>query len=335
MFGVLLAAVNTGNNLIYLLLAMMLSLMVLSGILSEQSLRKIFIRRHFPRHLFAGTPFSLKIRFENRKRYLASFSLRLRESWAGPVPEIHLSRILPGACATHRLTLTFRKRGCYTLRGTKLSTTFPFGLFLKTRYPSVVNEVLVYPQIVPLPAKILSGSFSYEPGRELSKGAGAVYRSLRDYRIGDESRAIHWKTTARLRRLIIREYEAESGNRATVILATVFPFAPPDQYNHEFEEGVRLAASLAAALIRQGIWVRFVSARETIPFGAGTSHLYRILRHLALLTPCREPRESPPRVSESAYLIEPDLEGGGGWPGPGPWRVIRPSEAGLPGEVDL
>jgi uncharacterized protein (DUF58 family) len=364
MFGVLLAAVNTGNNLIYLLLAMMLSLMILSGILSEQSLRHVIIRHRFPRHIFAGVPFSLKIRLENRKHYFSSFSLRLRESWAKPVPESYFSKIGPGSIATHRLTLTFRRRGRYRLSGTRLSTTFPFGLFLKTRFPSLVDEILVYPQIDPLPSTLLSGRPSLDPGREPSKGTGSIYRNLRDYRMGDDSRAIHWKTTARQRRLIIRENEMESGNRVTLIFANLRASgigvsglrngrrenqgpgaigrglvtalrtglrsaagdAPPP-IDEAFEKAVRLAASIAALWIKEGASVRFISAQEIIPFGAGSDHLHRILKLLALIAPCDLPTRSVPRIAETAYLILPHPEPEEvDWPGRGPWQVIRPGE---------
>lgn len=336
MVGVLLAAVNTGNNLIYLLTAMMLSLIILSGLLSEQSLRKIIIRHRFPRHLFAGQSFSLKILLENKKRYFSSFSLRLKENWAEPVPEIYFSRIPPGEISSQRITLTFRKRGRYLLSGTRLSTSFPFGLFLKTRFPSLVEQIIVYPQIDPLPASFILSHCSPEPGQELSKGAGAVYRSLREYRWGDDSRTIHWKTTARQRRLIVREYETESGNRATLIFDNLLPFACEDYSEDRFEAGVRLAASLAMTWIRQGAWVRFISAQESIPFGTGTDHLYRILHHLALIRVCKQPTKAIPYMTEPAYVIQIDSgKGKEGWPGAGPWKIIRPEEVELPGEMPL
>ena len=54
--GIGVAAVNTGNNLFYLLLAMMLSVVVISGLLSEQCLRRLDFRRHVPDLLMANQP---------------------------------------------------------------------------------------------------------------------------------------------------------------------------------------------------------------------------------------------------------------------------------------
>ena len=67
------AAVNTGNNLLYLILGMMLSLIIVSGILSEQSLRKISVDWRFPTRIFAQQPVPVEIRITNGKRFLPSF----------------------------------------------------------------------------------------------------------------------------------------------------------------------------------------------------------------------------------------------------------------------
>ena len=74
-----LAAVNTGNNLLYLLFAMMLSLILVSGVLSERALRRLTATRTLPPRLFAGTPIPCRVTVANARRWMPSFSLRLRE----------------------------------------------------------------------------------------------------------------------------------------------------------------------------------------------------------------------------------------------------------------
>ena len=71
------AAINTGNNLFYLLQAMMLSLVILSGLLSELCLRGLLFRRHVPDYIFANEPVQVSVTISNQKSYLPSFSLRL------------------------------------------------------------------------------------------------------------------------------------------------------------------------------------------------------------------------------------------------------------------
>src|SRR3989304_4329171 len=73
------AAVNTGNNLLYLILAMMLSLIIVSGILSEQCLKHLAITRRFPNQFFAGAPGTLQVRVTNHHRLFPSFSIQVLE----------------------------------------------------------------------------------------------------------------------------------------------------------------------------------------------------------------------------------------------------------------
>ena len=69
------AAINTGNNLLYLLLSMLLGTIVVSGVLSEQCLRRLRLHRAAPREIFAGTPAAVGCLLHNGKRVLASYSL--------------------------------------------------------------------------------------------------------------------------------------------------------------------------------------------------------------------------------------------------------------------
>src|SRR5215471_17664118 len=73
--GVGFAAINTGNNLLYLLLGMMLSLIIASGILSEMSLRGLEVERLPPGRLHARRPVLMGIGLRNRKSRLPSFSI--------------------------------------------------------------------------------------------------------------------------------------------------------------------------------------------------------------------------------------------------------------------
>ncbi|MBK9111268.1 MAG: hypothetical protein IPM88_06195 [Nitrospira sp.] len=100
------AAVNTGNNLFYLLLAMMLSLVVLSGLLSEQCVRRLDVHRHLPDYLFVNQPTTATLRVANYKSRIPSVSLRLLDVVAGKDLDrgftSHLSRLQPPPSArTH------------------------------------------------------------------------------------------------------------------------------------------------------------------------------------------------------------------------------------------
>src|SRR5258707_12736402 len=77
--GVGFAAINTGNNLLYLLLGMMLSLIIASGVLSEMSLRGLSVAREPPARPHAGKPFLMGVSLQNHKRRLPSFSIEVED----------------------------------------------------------------------------------------------------------------------------------------------------------------------------------------------------------------------------------------------------------------
>src|SRR5438046_1152392 len=69
------AAINTGNNLLYLLVSMLLGLIIVSGVLSEQSIRRVRVEPVLPDELFAGRLALFGARVANRKRWWASYSI--------------------------------------------------------------------------------------------------------------------------------------------------------------------------------------------------------------------------------------------------------------------
>ena len=74
-FAVGFAALNTGNNLLYLVLSLMLAFLVLSGVLSESALRGISVRRRLPRELFAEVFCSVGLEITNRQQRVPSFAI--------------------------------------------------------------------------------------------------------------------------------------------------------------------------------------------------------------------------------------------------------------------
>ena len=81
------AAVNTANNLLYLIFGLMLSFITTSGILSELMLRKIRLNRRFPKHLFAGQAAPVALEVTNGKQHVTSLSLLIEDLSQAAVPE--------------------------------------------------------------------------------------------------------------------------------------------------------------------------------------------------------------------------------------------------------
>ncbi|MGH7205934.1 MAG: DUF58 domain-containing protein [Nitrospiraceae bacterium] len=288
-----LAAINTGNNLLYLLLAMLLSLIVVSGLLSEQCLKRLEIRRQLPEYLFANQPTTVALSIANRKLRIPSFSLRVMDVVQGAAVDrgLRLLHLPPRASVMLSYPLLVARRGFYRIQGIKVLTRFPFGLFIKAATLPLESEVVVCPELRPLPDALVH-DLTTQQGQDQAlsrRGLGFSLYNLRLYRPGDDSRAIHWMTTARQSKLIVRETQAEDQRRVTIALST----AIPSNHHQDFERAVTLAASLIAFFHERSYALRALVGDLEIPYGIGEAHFYSILRALALCEPIQVVESAP------------------------------------------
>ncbi len=281
-----LAAVNTGNNVLYLLFAMMLSLIVVAGLFSERVLARLGASRTLPPRIFADAPTVYRIALTNGKRFMPAFSLRIRDGAGGfrvEAPEHHCPRLEPGRTIAIDSALTFRNRGIHHLTGIEVTTTFPFGLFEKTLRVPVEAEPLVYPAIGALGRT--AGRAATEDGPAGAQRGTAGLSHLRDYQIGDDPRFIHWKHSARRATLVVREPEREGARVLVLAFSNRLPPEPLPIHHEWFEEAVRLTASLADGAIRDGWEVLLATGDGSSRRGRGPLHLERLFRTLATIGP--------------------------------------------------
>jgi len=281
------AATNTGNNLLYLVLSMMLAGIVVSGLLSEQSLRGIADRRDLAGPLFAGQSAFGRLLVSNRKRRLPSFSLRIREM--GPTGTFSMLAYLPYLASRAEREIgyqtRFDRRGLTRLPRIQTTTAFPFGLFVKATRPEAGGEVLVLPRIDPLPVDLLRALGEAGVAAWPVRGRGAELHDLRPFRVGDDTRLIHWKQSAKLDRPMVKELESEEGWRITVIMED--PARPPREPGEidRLERDIRFVASLAAHLLRTDGRVELRHRDSERPVYRGETGLFRLLEYLARYDP--------------------------------------------------
>ncbi len=300
------AAVNTGNNLFYLLLAMMLSIILLSGIMAEQCLRRLDFHRHMPDLLFVNEPAMATIVIKNDKRRLASYSLRLSDVGPGGDVDrdVEIVQLPPGDTRMLSYSIVGTKRGRLEWDGIRVATSFPFGLFTKKAYYPASGSAVVAPQISPLDESVIQdiAGAGYDRAAVHRRGHGNDLYNLRLYQTGDDSRSIHWVTTARTSKLIVRESAADDSQTATVYL---FTRASAEQ-EARFEQAVAFTASLLAHLAERGYCFRL--ALDGVPgaFGMGPQHLCDNLRVLAVC-PRRDPSGERPASGLGMEQGEEDM----------------------------
>jgi uncharacterized protein (DUF58 family) len=296
-----LAATNTGNNLLYLLFAMLLGFIIISGLLSEQAHRGLTMRRSLPGAVHAGAPAYFALALANRKRRVPSFSLHLEEAdpASGEKRHHYLVRLGPGEGTTWTYPLVFPRRGRHRLPGYRVWTRFPFGLFTKATRLREQGEVLVLPAVRPLDGPPAGSAWGAGERPRPRRGRGTDLHELREFRDGDDPRLIHWKSTARTGRLILRELEEEEARRLRLVVEDPAPGTPEDAV----ERDISLAASLAAHWAQRGAEVQLVLPDGETPWGSHPRHLRLILEALALFLPLpgrrgRAPGEGPAGVTD-------------------------------------
>lgn len=270
------AAINTGNNLIYLILAMMLSILVLSIVILKMNMKGLVLKVFQNKPVFANSPASVEIAVSNKKS-VSSYSIRVFTS--GNIEgQTYFPKISGLSDAATNVPIICRKRGVYQQGDFFFASGFPFIFFSKKSVCKVEGELFVYPEIREVEKLIpeISGE-GYELSRELY-GRGDEFSMVREFRYGDDWRRIHWKASAKTAKLMIMEYAVEEPRKLTVILDNLMT-----QDAEAFEKAVSFAASVSDRFLKEGFFVRLLTCRKVIPFGSGREHLFKILDILALV----------------------------------------------------
>jgi uncharacterized protein (DUF58 family) len=300
------AAIGTGNNLLFLMLGGMLGFITLSGWLSEQMVQKLEVKRR-PGRATAGEPSRITYEVRNGNRRLPAFSIEAGEERSRARAWIPV--IAPGEWGTGRADATWERRGVIALETLTLSTSFPFGLFVKERDVDVPGEIVVWPRTDrPVREPRPAGQRVRRAGEAFAGQAGArdEYRGLRPYRPGDDPRDVHWKTTARVGHPVVREYERDRSRALWLCLDL------RSAEGEMVESAVEIAAALAAGAVRRGDAFGFATQDAQVRPGAGGAQLERVLDALARARFRPDaPRLEPPVPAAECVLIAASAPGAG------------------------
>ncbi len=285
-FGVGFAALNTGNNLLYLVLALMLSFLVLSGLLSEASLRGIRVERRLPRELFARSPNRVVLRIRNDQKHVSSFAILLEdqiETRRGPEPagRTFALRLGPGDSLDRSYVFQPDHRGDLRFDRVRISTRFPFGLFVKSAELEAEEAALVYPQIYPTPISEQDrhSRLDAEEHRD-SAPRGDDVAGLREFMPGDALGRVQWKRSMRSGRLLVGEREGDA-TREIEVLLRLSQSAPAAVT----EDVVARIASEVVNHLDCGLRVGLRSATACFTPAVGFAHRNELLTYLARVTP--------------------------------------------------
>ncbi|HJL17219.1 MAG TPA: DUF58 domain-containing protein, partial [Sandaracinaceae bacterium LLY-WYZ-13_1] len=192
------------------------------------------------------------------------------------------------------------RRGPLALRRVEVRTRFPFGLFEKSRTFDVEDELLVFPALQPR-AALPRGRAQAGPDVSTPRtGPGTEVAGLRDYVPGDEARAIHWRRSAALDRVVVRERQRDAARRVTLEVDETRPGDADEGWDARFEDALSQAATAAVHALDRGSAVEVAARTGRSPLVPAGQPPDPVWRFLARLEPVPADAEAAPRSPDAA-----------------------------------
>ena len=295
------AAISSGNNLLFMIMAAMMATLLVSGFVSRLCLAGLELDFLVPEHIPAGRFVPGKLFVRNQKWLMPSFSIRVEgvRNPASPTLKsgIYFPLIAGGATLEETVEVRFPKRGAYRQNSFAFLTSFPFGFLEKSARVTLRREMIVYPSIDPWPGfdDLLAGIAGEIETHY--RGLGRDFYRIRPYETLESARHIDWKASAHTGSLQVREFAREQERTVEMFLdRDVSPELDP-----WFEHAVDCCAFLAWRLSSQGASIHFRSNGYDLR-QPEEGDIYTILKYLALVYPQKGSGPEAP-LDDTSYKI--------------------------------
>jgi uncharacterized protein (DUF58 family) len=211
--ALLLIGLGTGRAVFFSLAYLFFGLMMLSLIWSWVAMRGVRIgRRTHTRRAQVGQEFREGFTVRNAS-ILPKLWLEVRDhsNLPGYRASYVTAPIAPFRQRNWQATAICTARGEFRLGPMTIASGDPFGFFLTPRHISASEHVIVYPATVPISQfKLTMGTLpGGDPQRHISRHITTNVSGVREYIPGDSIKRIHWKSSARLGQLMVKEYERD------------------------------------------------------------------------------------------------------------------------------
>lgn len=305
---ILLAAFNTGTNLLYIMGGTLLSLLTLSLAYGRVNVARLSATLETPTEEYQDRESTVTFKLSNAKGRVTRYGLIAGAPCSRSDPEkprTLFTMIAPNETHERHAPIRYLRRGIACLDSIELVSYFPLSMIEYRRRIPCDARTLVYPKLIPIGRRF--GGRTAGPGQqELAvKGHGSELHAIREYVPGDPARDIHWKLSAKGTGIKVREYESEATSEIELLLDFPIPEEQPTPAEAgEFEMALSVAASLARHYIDLARSVGLWTAGGEVPSGDGANHLRRIYRALATLEiETLDPRAIRPRPTLNRQQI--------------------------------
>lgn len=309
--GIGMAAYNTSSNILFMTLSLLLSSLILSGVLSVMNFKGTRWRLHLPSHFRAGEPARMQIEVKNEKRFLPTYSIwfNVRGEDDAKTERIFLrKRLETGKQEFLDWFYTPKERGIAKLEISGIESKYPFGFLRKSVGGATRKSVRVWPERIGYQWTEPPGQERHLHGDSLRKvGTGADLIGLREYRRGDPPRNVHWKASARLQKLMVREMSDEAESGLILFLETA---ASIWRHPQQFNRVCRLAGTVAEDLFRVDRLKAIALNDEPLKLVKRLNDLHQFLDRLSVLEPSTRYQPGRDPVGNHVISFRPDGETG-------------------------
>lgn len=278
---------------LYVLSALMLGIVLASGLLNRSMLGRVQGERHLSNDaIYEGDPISVKLSLRQTRTALAA---QIHTTEACPLadpesPEHQMDIFIPqiprnGEVSFTYDTVTYR-RGLHTFAPLTLSSQAPFGFFRSTRQLEIPTRALVYPEV----NKLLRLSLlDRQPAAQQTRpraGRGVEVIGVRPFRSGDSPRHVHWRSVARMQHLMSKEFADEAHPGVTLVLDLFrHPYPAASTKHTPFEWGIKAAASIAEYASRRNYALYATADAAVLPQPPGPLSWEALMQYLARVDP--------------------------------------------------
>lgn len=288
LLGVLLVAAWAGQAPMVMLTSLFLSAALLAKAWSSLSTKGVNCTRTLKEErFFPGESTEVGIRVANRKPLPLPWFQIEQELPTGISGDLPLKpSALPGHGLLHhegallwyrsmrwKFRLDCRSRGYYTIGPMRFTSGDVFGFYSRSMQVPCLNRIIVYPALYPVEKMgipSLQPMGEYQIRRRIIQDPTRTI-GLRDYRPGDSLRRIHWKASARSRKLQVKTFEATTSFK-TALFLSVESFLVPSRLPEEvFELAISAAASIARHLVSHSTPVGIFVNTQCADSGHGLS----------------------------------------------------------------
>ncbi|MFO1093402.1 MAG: DUF58 domain-containing protein [Planctomycetaceae bacterium] len=300
------------SNPLLLVFALMAGPFVANAWISFVLLKGLAVTRHVPQRVMAGEPVTVELALRNNKRRLSAWVTTVRDQITSPTErlpaEVLIPRVPPESTRTGSYLLRLMHRGRHEFGPLAISTRFPLGLVERGLTVAQSGSILVYPRIGRLTARWtqrLRHATDLVP--QMSPRSGPFddeFHKLREYRRGDDLRAIHWKTTARRNELMVREFRESRDRQLIVLLDAWQPLRPTERDVEQTELVISMAATMCVHHLRNSRDSHLYFGAHGEPFAewdSSSGATESLLDLLALLRPTSSSDFTALRAAAAAH----------------------------------